>query len=61
MIKRTTTTTTYEYGKDGQVVKKTVVEEVYEENRNNSLTYPWLDPYYTTSDQTAPNITTITG
>lgn len=44
MIKRTTTTTTYEYDKDGNMIKKTIVEEVFEEN-NNTLTYPNTTPY----------------
>jgi hypothetical protein len=53
MIKRKTTTT-YEYDKDGNVIKKTIVEEVFEES--NPLTYPYNPtPFYytTTSDQTS--------
>lgn len=43
MVKRKTTTT-YEYDKDGNVIKKTITEEVFEEN-NSSLTYPNITPY----------------
>ena len=45
MVKRKTTTT-YEYDKDGNVIKKTITEEVFEENSLNTLTNPCTTPYY---------------
>ena len=44
MVKRKTTTT-YEYDKDGNVIKKTITEEVFEESSLNTLTYPNTTPY----------------
>ena len=44
MIKRTTTETTYEYDKDGNLVKKIVVETHEEQDDNpNPLTYPYIN------------------
>ena len=74
MIKRTTTETTYEYDKDGNLVKKIVVE-THEEDVSftptcpNPLTYPytnWWDtggygPATASTPQSAtPTTTTIT-
>lgn len=59
------TTTTYEYDKDGNIVRETVVEEIFEEN-NNKLTYPFSPSnpyspfYYTTTTAESINTTTTT-
>lgn len=41
MIKRDITETTYEYDKEGKLVKKTVVETHEEENNTVTTNYPW--------------------
>ena len=73
MIKRTTTETTYEYDKQGNLVKKTVTE-THEEEDNTILTYPstplnpcpnttpsdwWKQPYVTYSNGTTSDSSTI--
>ena len=64
MVKRKTTTT-YEYDKDGNVIKKTITEEVFEENSLNTLTTPYYqspfyyhnDPTCSTATKTSTNVT----
>lgn len=62
MIKRDITETTYEYDKEGKLIKKTVVETHEEEDNTYTTTYPWTyvngtsdsaklntSPYYSTT------------
>ena len=73
MTKRTTTTTTYEYDSDGKMIKKTIVEEIVEEQlQQYPLTNPckqhgvhefWWDQPYCGNNTTSganPNLTTTT-
>ena len=75
MIKRTTTTTTYEYDGDGKIIKKTIVEEVIEEQYQQLQQYPltnpckpnthefwWNQPYCDNNSTSGanPNLTTTT-
>ena len=60
MVKRKTTTI-YEYDKDGNIIKKTITEEFFEEN-NSLLNYPNTTPYtpspfYYCNDQTCTTAT----
>ena len=69
MIKRTTTTT-YEYDNEGKIIKKTIVEEVIEEQlQQYPLTNPckqhefwWQQPYCDNNSTSGanPNLTTTT-
>lgn len=75
MIKRKTTTT-YEYNKDGNVIKKTIVEESFEDENKPYQQYPltnpckpydthefwWNNPYCdsNTTSGANPNLTTTT-
>ena len=49
MLKRDITETTYEYDKEGKLIKKTVIEK-HEEESNNTFNYPISDPNTINSD-----------
>jgi hypothetical protein len=58
MIKRNITETTYEYDKEGKLIKKTIIETHEEENDTVTTTYPWT--YLNgTSDCTTNKINTV--
>ena len=72
MLKRKTTTTC-EYDSEGKMIKKTIVEEIFEEElaQLTPLTNPcnpndthykfwWKQPYCSGTDVPSPNLTTTT-